>query len=198
MSKLKTSAVQFGDNATATQNMHLRANNDGTFTLARGNVGAGTQDLLIVDANGKVLCPIAGSRTVYDGGSGYGATSTKVRNFTNRTSGENVTDDYTCTGTDGMTVTITRAGRYALSYADNFNAVETIGFSLNASSGATSIISLSAAQRLCAATSGGAGYIVSVSIVRHFAVGDVIRTHTHTAPPVWNAIWPSFSIERLP
>lgn len=57
MAGLKTDAVQIGQNATPSQNMHLRANNDGTFTLARGNEGAGTQDLLTIDAKGAVRLP---------------------------------------------------------------------------------------------------------------------------------------------
>lgn len=52
MSALKTNAIQLGENATATQNFTLRTNNDGTLTLARGNVGATTQDLLTADAAG--------------------------------------------------------------------------------------------------------------------------------------------------
>ena len=39
---IKTNAVQLGDSATATQNFTLRTNQDGTATLARGNVGATT------------------------------------------------------------------------------------------------------------------------------------------------------------
>ena len=49
---IKTNAVQLGDSATATQNFTLRTNVDGTATLARGNVGATTQDILTIDAAG--------------------------------------------------------------------------------------------------------------------------------------------------
>lgn len=49
---LKAGAVQLGDSATATQNFTLRTNIDGTATLARGNVGATTQDILTIDAAG--------------------------------------------------------------------------------------------------------------------------------------------------
>jgi hypothetical protein len=54
---LKTNAVQLGDSATATQNLTIRTNADGTFTIARGNVGATTQDVLTIDANGVIAMP---------------------------------------------------------------------------------------------------------------------------------------------
>lgn len=53
----KTTAIQLGDSATATQNFTLRSNADGSATLARGNVGATTQDVLTIDAAGKVVLP---------------------------------------------------------------------------------------------------------------------------------------------
>lgn len=57
MSVLKLDAVQLGDNADATKNFTFRTNNNGTLTLARGNVGATTQDLLTLDAAGRVAMP---------------------------------------------------------------------------------------------------------------------------------------------
>ena len=54
---IKTNAVQLGDSATATQNFTLRTNADGTATLARGNVGATTQDVLTIAADGTVKLP---------------------------------------------------------------------------------------------------------------------------------------------
>lgn len=49
---LKINSIQLGDSAIATQNFTLRTNIDGTATLARGNVGATTQDILTIDAAG--------------------------------------------------------------------------------------------------------------------------------------------------
>lgn len=47
--------LQLGDSATATQNFTLTsAAADGTMKIARGNVGATTQDILTVDINNKV------------------------------------------------------------------------------------------------------------------------------------------------
>ena len=49
---LKVKSLQLGDSATATQNFVLSENSDGTVKLARGNVGATTQDILTIDAAG--------------------------------------------------------------------------------------------------------------------------------------------------
>lgn len=52
------SNVQLGDSATAANNFMLTAEaNDGTLKLARGNQGATTQDVMTVDAAGKVSFP---------------------------------------------------------------------------------------------------------------------------------------------
>jgi hypothetical protein len=62
MSTLKTNNVQIGKSNTATQNFVLSTpvTPDGTIKLARGNLGATTQDVLSVGADGKVAFP-AGS-----------------------------------------------------------------------------------------------------------------------------------------
>lgn len=54
---LKTDAVQIGQSNTATNNFVLSTANDGTAKLARGNSGATSQDILTVDAAGKVAFP---------------------------------------------------------------------------------------------------------------------------------------------
>lgn len=60
---LKINAVQLGDSLTATQNFVLQTNVDGTAKLARGNVGATTQDILTVDATGAVTVATAAAGT---------------------------------------------------------------------------------------------------------------------------------------
>jgi hypothetical protein len=54
MSNVKTSNVQVGQNATASQNFTLRTNADGTFRISRGAVGALLGDVLTVNADGSV------------------------------------------------------------------------------------------------------------------------------------------------
>ena len=56
--KVAGNGVQLGDSGTATQNFTLTAAAaDGTMKLARGNAGATTQDVMAVDANGRVTFP---------------------------------------------------------------------------------------------------------------------------------------------
>ena len=80
--QVKVNQVQLGDSATATQNFVWQTNVDGTAKLARGNVGATMQDILTVDAAGKVEFPqdnktwtvVTGSRvfgTVYTNDTGH-------------------------------------------------------------------------------------------------------------------------------
>ena len=57
MSKLALDTLQLGSSATASQNLVIKTNKDGTFTIARGNEGATTQDLLTIDAAGKIDLP---------------------------------------------------------------------------------------------------------------------------------------------
>jgi hypothetical protein len=62
---VKANAVQLGDSSTATQNLTIRTNADGTFTIARGNVGATTQDILTIDASGNIAQPAMTASTAY-------------------------------------------------------------------------------------------------------------------------------------
>lgn len=55
--KIAINTLQLGDSATATNNFVLQTNLDGTAKIARGNAGATTQDILTVDAAGKVDLP---------------------------------------------------------------------------------------------------------------------------------------------
>jgi len=52
--QLKVSQIQLGDSATATNNFVLQTALDGTAKLSRGNVGATTQDVLTVGADGLI------------------------------------------------------------------------------------------------------------------------------------------------
>jgi len=115
--QLTANSVQLGDSATATQNFTLRTNADGTATLARGNVGAASQDVLTVDASGVVALP-ANTTTKLVAASGsaptYACRAWAVFNGTTTgtnapTSGGNVTSvtrnsagDYTITMTTAM------------------------------------------------------------------------------------------------
>jgi hypothetical protein len=55
MAKISGNSIQLGDSATATNNFVLQTALDGTAKLSRGNVGATTQDVLTVGADGVVV-----------------------------------------------------------------------------------------------------------------------------------------------
>jgi hypothetical protein len=58
MSLIRSIKAQLGLSNTATNNFTLTAEAaDGTMKLARGNAGATTQDIMTVDASGKVAFP---------------------------------------------------------------------------------------------------------------------------------------------
>lgn len=70
---LKIDNLSLGDSVTATHNFTLKTNGDGTAVLARGNLGATTQDILTIAADGKVT-----SEQVYVP-AGTGAVATTVQ-----------------------------------------------------------------------------------------------------------------------
>lgn len=70
---LKIDNLSLGDSVTATHNFTLKTNGDGTAVLARGNLGATTQDILTIAADGKVT-----SEQVYVP-AGTGAVTTTVQ-----------------------------------------------------------------------------------------------------------------------
>lgn len=66
MSTLKTNKAQFGQSGTATQNFTITAEAaNGTMKLARGNAGDTTQDILTVDAAGKVTFPQGSGNLIF-------------------------------------------------------------------------------------------------------------------------------------
>ena len=77
MSLLKFIKAQLGISSTPSNNFTLDASaQDGTMKLARGNAGATTQDVLVVDAAGKVTFP-AGSEMLGVGQTWQDVTSTR-------------------------------------------------------------------------------------------------------------------------
>lgn len=60
MSQVKVNKIQLGQSATATNNFVVEVPSvpDGSMKIARGNVGATTQDVLIVSSNGSISIPL--------------------------------------------------------------------------------------------------------------------------------------------
>lgn len=110
---LKVKNVQLGDNVTATQNFVWSENSDGTAKLARGNVGATTQDILTVDAAGKVTLPTAdvttlGVTTLSVANTAWGALTANAASNPTLNASSNIAG-VTRTGTGTYQVTFTTA-----------------------------------------------------------------------------------------
>jgi hypothetical protein len=61
MSQVKVNKIQLGQSATATNNFVVEVPNtpDGSMKIARGNVGATTQDVLTISSNGSITIPLS-------------------------------------------------------------------------------------------------------------------------------------------
>lgn len=62
--KLVVDTVQLGSHATAANNFVIKTNLDGSFTIARGNDGATTQNIITVDAAGNVTMNVPSARII--------------------------------------------------------------------------------------------------------------------------------------
>ena len=102
MSLIKSIRKQLGLSVTPANNFTLTAEADnGTMKLARGNAGATTQDILTVDAAGKVVFP----QGVVTGQTWQNVIGTRALGvtYTNSTPYP-ITVIVTCTGTNGASI----------------------------------------------------------------------------------------------
>jgi len=112
--------MQLGQSATATQNFTFTTGLDGTMKLARGNVGATTQDVMTVSAAGKVAFTQnkePAFAAVADGSQTIPATPTKILFQTERFDTDN------CFASSRFTPTV--AGYYQLNAGLAANASST-------------------------------------------------------------------------
>lgn len=179
MSLLKIIRTQFGKSVTAANNFTLTAEADnGTMKLARGNAGATTQDILTVDADGRIAQGLAPAMVRLNTANGHGSTNTCIRRFTNIVTNQGNDIKYADSATLGATFTINKAGVYSMSYADQFNVQSHLGLSLNATQLSTSVAFLAVGEQLtCAGTSGANNANVS-SWCGYLPAGAVVRPHT--------------------
>lgn len=188
MSKVIADTVQLGSSATATQNLVIATNKDGTFKISRGNLGATTQDILTIDGNGKFLFP-QGSAARTDtismvrlsGSPGNGSTLTNYRRFSTveRNTGADIT--YADSAANGASFTINTAGIYAIAYSgQSTNATH---FALTKNDAAWNP-SGHASSTLGMATSSATGYGAVVSWTGFLAANDVIQCISWAQPGV--------------
>lgn len=188
--------IQLGNNADPTRNFVLRTNADGTMTIARGNVGATTQDIMVVNAAG-VLTLVPQSMTRLNTANGYGSTNTVIRRFTNVVTDQGTDITYADSATLGATFTINTNGVYAINYNDQFNAASDLGLSLNSTQLTTAITSVSVANILASSSSIATGRAGSCSFVGYLPSGSVVRPHTSAATTGGSPNLCQFTITRV-
>ena len=203
--QVKVNQIQLGDSLTPTQNFVWQTNVDGTAKLARGNVGSTTQDILTVDANGKIAFPQglgAGTTTAQsmvrvNTANGYGSTNTPIRRFTNVVTNQGTDITYADSATLGASFTINTAGIYSISFSDVFNGSANVGLSLNSTQLTTSIGSINTADRLAITAAAGADFQINVGWTGYLAAGSVVRAHNSAAPSGTIPAQTAFTITRV-
>lgn len=121
---------------------------------------------------------------VADTGNGRGSTDTRIRRLTNTTNiGTGSAVTHTTNATNGSTFTINEDGLYALAYADADSTLSmAFGISKNSSQLTTSILTITAADRVGVSTTGVATTgVMTFSITTRLKVGDIIRPHVSGA-----------------
>ena len=110
---------------------------------------------------------------------GYGSTNTKIRRFTNTVTNQGSDITYADSATNGASFTINKAGRYAISYTDNFNAAASLGISLNSAQLTTNVDSITLSTLLAHANIQTINTPNTISVTLELAANDVIRPHTN-------------------
>lgn len=119
------------------------------------------------------------SIVIVDTANGLGSTNTKIRKFSNNPVATGTAITYATSGTAGGSFTINEAGLYFISYSDTFSSADrNFGLSLNSNQLTTNIDTITQADRLTIGGNSAANVAGCCTIIRRFAVNDVIRAHT--------------------
>jgi hypothetical protein len=115
-------------------------------------------------------------------GNGHGSTNNKIRRFTTAVQNVGTAITYADSAADGASFTINEDGVYIMSYTDRTNSGDfQIGISLNSAQLTTTVVSITAADRLAIDHgTGGSHRTTGVPVV--LAKDDVIRAHTDGGP----------------
>lgn len=107
---------------------------------------------------------------------GYGSSATAIRRYvTSTVQGTDIT--YADSTTAGTTLTINTPGVYSMYIMDQSSAIMNAGVSLNSNQLTTTIISITAADRLAESSNIASGNPCSVSVTAYLPAGSVIRPH---------------------
>lgn len=109
---------------------------------------------------------------------GYGSTNTCIRRFTTVVTNVGSDITYADSATLGASFTINTPGVYAISYSDFFTGASEMGVSLNSTQLSTSIVSITAADRVAQSTTPANGSTSTAVTTLYLPSGSVIRPHT--------------------
>ncbi len=172
--------------------IHNGTSNSQVYTIATTSgqiIGGGAATTALLYNTGEVLRLVSDgtgwqilgrakqtSKVITDTPNGYGSTDNKIRRFTNATTTGGAITRASSAG-NGDTFTINEDGVYSMSITDTKATSNSYtGISVNSNQLTTSIISITAANRLMVGYMNGDG-IPTYTIVRRLQVGDVIRVH---------------------
>lgn len=188
--------LQLGNNANASRNFVLRTNADGTMTIARGNVGATTQDIMVVNTAG-VITLVPQSMIRVSGYLGYGSTGTRVVRFASVSESQGSDITYTTSAVNGDSFTVNTSGVYAISYSGIGSGAATAqAISKNASSLTTAGTSLPASELLVSGGTSAAGELFSPATTVYLSAGAIIRAQGDGAA-LSNVSTTNFTITRV-
>jgi hypothetical protein len=131
-------------------------------------------------------------------GSGHGSTNTKIRRFTTTQSSVGTAITYADSSANGGSFTINEAGIYAITFTDGKSATAAqFGISVNSSQLTTSIVSITATDRLGSTNNGAGNLHMSMTILASLSSSDVIRAHTDGNPDLTSAAGTVFRIRKI-
>jgi len=131
-------------------------------------------------------------------GNGHGSSSTNIRRFTTTQTDVGSDITYADSSTLGGTFTINTAGIYAMFYSDaDASASGSFGISVDSSQLTTSIVSITAADRLGVTHNITGNLANSLSIVASLSSSAVIRAHTDASTDSTSASDVVFRIRKI-
>lgn len=121
-----------------------------------------------------------------EGASGYGSTNTVIRRWSSSTT-EGTAITFSNDSTAGSSFTINEAGVYGVSYTDQLQSASiAFGISLNSTQLTTSILGITASDRLGSHHTAASHYSGCVSTTVRLKARDVLRPHVDTGATVGN------------
>jgi len=176
----------------------IRIASSGSISANTGNILSlyfQEQDIQVSVSNTIPQFSESDSSVRVDTANGYGSTATKIRRFSNVRDNIGVDVVYADSATAGASFTVMESGIYEVTYSDSMNAGY-IGLSKNSSQLTTSIISITAADRLAVETVSGAGEVGNCAWSGYLAANDIIRPHSDGFAG-GSAAWSNFTISKV-